>query len=191
MIRDAVVHIFLTVQHSGMFAVEAAKSRRSASLLTFVSAVARSGEFLKIPAWFHIVSFRSFLTAAGLIAPSKKSSSILSSVSIHASSILPLRSCDFPANSPARFPKTWVSASAFPPRRFAPCTPPATSPQAKSRGMVVRHSGVIRRPPMMWWAVGATSIGSLLISTPKARNCSSITGSRVSICSAGRCVTSR
>ena len=43
---------------------------------------------------------------------------------------------------------------------------------------------------MMWWAVGATSMGSVRISTPNARNCSSMIGNRSSISPAGRWVTS-
>ena len=41
-----------------------------------------------------------------------------------------LPSAYFAACSPARRPNTTVSATAFPPRRLKPCTPPVTSPAA-------------------------------------------------------------
>ena len=50
--------------------------------------------------------------------------------------------------SPARAPKTMESATPLPPRRFAPWTPPASSPAANRPSMFVRQLTSITMPPM-------------------------------------------
>jgi len=64
---------------------------------------------------------------------------------------VPLRpSAKSAAPKPARRPKTMRSESELPPRRFAPCMPPATSPAAKSPGTVAAWvSASTRTPPIM------------------------------------------
>ena len=54
------------------------------------------------------------------------------------------------APAPARRPKTRRSVSEFPPRRFDPCIPPATSPAAKSPGTPIAAavSGSTSTPPI-------------------------------------------
>ena len=64
------------------------------------------------------------------------------------------------ACSPAILPMTWLSMRALPPGRFAPCWPPAASPQAKRPGTVVAARVSILMPPWKCWHAGASSMRS-------------------------------
>src|SRR5699024_10650988 len=66
------------------------------------------------------------------------------------------------ACSPAMRPNTTKSATALPPRRLPPWTPPVTSPAAYRPSITVPSPartwvwGLMVRPPMVWWMPAVT-----------------------------------
>ena len=52
-------------------------------------------------------------------------------------------------SSPAMPPKTVEFATPLPPSRFAPCTPPESSPATKSPAIAVVQSAANSTPPIM------------------------------------------
>src|SRR5439155_21437013 len=92
--------------------------------------------------------------------------------------------------SPAIPPNTVDSATPLPPRRFAPWTPPVSSPAAKSPSIAVRQVVSITTPPIMKWVVGPTSTGPRARSRPKSRQRLTMTQKFFSTTSAPRWETS-
>src|SRR6266481_5107171 len=90
------------------------------------------------------------------VSPPERSKGASVSAAIASASLASIRGspgCAFAyaaAPSPARRPNTSRSLSELPPRRFAPWSPPATSPAAKRPGMVAASvSASTRTPPIM------------------------------------------
>src|SRR3972149_214362 len=109
-----------------------------------------------MPTCSCIVSCRSASMTYGLSPPpaengARRSCAASSIWSALAAGITVISCAYFAAYSPARRPKTRMSESEFPPRRFAPCSPAAGPPAAEG----ARAGG------WLWGGVGAGARGDV------------------------------